>query len=96
MQARLHVGIKLVELQQRLADRVVELEAALARVRQLQGLLPICAYCKRIRDDGNYWQQVESYISEHSEASFTHGICPDCYAKVEGDLAALRTKNSKA
>jgi hypothetical protein len=56
-------------------------EAALARVKQLQGLLPICCYCKRVRDDKDYWQQVEAYISDHSEAQFTHGICPDCFAK---------------
>jgi hypothetical protein len=51
----------------------------LSRVKQLQGLLPICSYCKRIRGDGNYWQRVETYIAQHSHAQFTHGICPQCY-----------------
>jgi len=58
-----------------------ELQAALAEVHQLSGLLPICAWCKRIRDDDGNWQQIESYITVHSEADFTHGICPDCAQK---------------
>lgn len=65
-----------------LDKEIVEHKEALSRVRQLQGLLPICSYCKKIRDDQNYWQQVEGYISHHSEAQFSHGICPDCYKKV--------------
>jgi CheY-like chemotaxis protein len=59
-----------------------ELEAALGRVKLLQGLLPICCYCKRIRDDQNYWQRLEAYLAAHSEAQFTHGICPECYEQV--------------
>ena len=51
-------------------------------MKQLQGLLPICAYCKKIRDDGNYWRQVESYLTEHSGVQFSHGICPECYEKL--------------
>jgi CheY-like chemotaxis protein len=82
LRARLQAGARIVELQKHLEDRVRELECALAKVKQLQGLLPICAYCKKIRDDGNYWQQVESYISSHSEAQFSHGICPDCHERV--------------
>jgi sigma-B regulation protein RsbU (phosphoserine phosphatase) len=82
LQARLRVGANVVRLQTSLAARVRELEEALSRVRQLQGLLPICAYCKKIRSDGNYWQQVENYIAEHTDAHFSHGICPDCYARV--------------
>ncbi len=57
---------------------VQELQTALARVKQLSGLLPICAYCKNIRNDEGYWNQVEAYIQSHSEATFTHGICPEC------------------
>ena len=82
LRARVNVGVRVVELQTALADRVVELERALAGVNQLQGLLPICSYCKKIRDDRNYWQQVEGYISSHSEAQFSHGICPDCYENI--------------
>jgi phosphoserine phosphatase RsbU/P len=91
LRARVQVGMRIVELQQSLADRVKALEEALARVKQLQGLLPICSYCKKIRDDQNYWQQVESYISKHSEAQFSHSICPDCYeGRVKPELDQLR------
>ena len=77
--ARLSVGKRVVQLQSTLADRVAELQEALTRVRVLQGLLPICSYCKRVRDDRNYWQQLETYFSDHSDATFTHGVCPECY-----------------
>lgn len=82
LRARVQVGARVLDLQSALADRVRELEDALARVRQLRGLLPICSYCKKVRDDRNYWQQVETYVSEHSDARFSHGICPDCYETV--------------
>lgn len=82
LRARLRVGQRILELQTNLAQRVHELGEALTRVKQLQGLLPICAYCKRIRDDGNYWQQVESFVAAHSEAQFSHSICPTCYERV--------------
>jgi sigma-B regulation protein RsbU (phosphoserine phosphatase) len=60
--------------------------ALLANIRQLSGLLPICSYCKRIRADENYWEQVESYIADHSGARFTHGICPACFEKVASEI----------
>ncbi len=60
------------------------LQDALAKIRRLHGMLPICASCKKIRDDKGYWNQIESYIQEHSEAEFTHGICPDCMKKLYG------------
>ena len=91
LRARVQVGFRMLELQAALADRVRELEEALARVKQLQGLLPICSYCKKVRDDQNYWQQVETYIEGHSDAQFTHGICPECREKyVEPELDRLR------
>ncbi len=97
LRARVEVGVRMVELQQNLTDRVRALEEALARVKQLQGLLPICSYCKKIRDDQNYWQQVESYIAEHSQAQFSHSICPDCYEKlVKPELDQLRRQQRKA
>jgi len=90
LRARVNVGVRIVELQHSLASRVRELEDALGRVKQLQGLLPICSYCKKVRDDRNYWRQVESYLSEHSDVQFSHGICPDCYkAIVEPELQKL-------
>lgn len=82
LQARVNVGLRMAALQKSLAERVVELEEALARVKQLQGLLPICCYCKCIRNDDNYWQRVEEYIVQHSGAQFSHGICPKCFDTV--------------
>jgi phosphoserine phosphatase RsbU/P len=81
LRARVRVGLRVLELQSKLAERVHDLEAALKQVKQLRGLLPICMYCKKIRNDGDYWQQVETYISDHTEAEFSHGICPECYEK---------------
>ena len=63
-----------------------ELKKAMTEVRTLSGLLPICASCKKIRDDKGYWSQIESYISEHSEAEFSHGICPDCAKKLYSEI----------
>ena len=82
LRARVQAGARIVRLQLDLAMRVAELEVALADVKQLRGLLPICCHCKKIRDDKNYWHEVESYISRHSAATFTHGICPACFARV--------------
>jgi PAS domain S-box-containing protein len=68
-------------------DRLIfDLQKALANVKLLSGLLPICANCKKIRDDKGYWSQVENYIQQHSEATFTHGICPECMKKLYPDL----------
>jgi sigma-B regulation protein RsbU (phosphoserine phosphatase) len=85
LQARLQAGLRIVDLQSSLADRVCELESALSRLKQLQGLLPICSYCKKVRDDKNYWLQIESYVSEHSEAQFSQSPCPNCSEKVMAD-----------
>ena len=59
-----------------------ELKKAFAEVKELRGLLPICCSCKKIRDDKNYWHQIDSYLSEHTDVTFSHSLCPDCYAKV--------------
>jgi DNA-binding response OmpR family regulator len=82
LHARVQVGTTVVSLQQKLSERVIELEEALAQVKVLQKILPICSYCKHVRNDHNYWQSVECYISEYSEAKFSHSICPNCYDKV--------------
>lgn len=87
LRARLRIGSRIVGLQQTLAARVSELQVALANVRTLSGLLPICAYCKRVRDDKDYWQQIEQYVGDHSQAEFSHGICPEC---LDAQLSAGR------
>jgi CheY-like chemotaxis protein len=82
LRARVRAGVRIVELQHNLASRIRDLEEAFGRVKLLQGLLPICSYCKKVRDDRNYWRQVESYITEHADVQFSHGICPDCYKSI--------------
>ncbi len=74
---------------------VHELQEALAKVKQLSGLLPICASCKKIKDDKGYWNQIEAYISEKSEAEFTHGLCPDCAKKYYEDIHRQYKKEKK-
>jgi phosphoserine phosphatase RsbU/P len=81
LRGRLKAGARIVDLQQRLANNISELTAAVANIKTLTGMLPICGYCKSIRDDSNYWHQLEEYVSEHSSAEFSHGICPTCLEK---------------
>jgi GAF domain-containing protein len=72
---------------------ICELENALSQIKQLKGLLPICMYCKKIRNDKNYWEAVESYITVHSEAIFSHGVCPECHKKyIEPQLKQLESE----
>lgn len=88
--ARVNVGARVVQLQQALAERVRNLEEALANVKALQTLLPICAYCKAIRNDQNYWERVETYFHQHSGVQFSHSYCPTCYERyVKPQLDAL-------
>jgi sigma-B regulation protein RsbU (phosphoserine phosphatase) len=81
LRARIQAGVRIVALHTALTHRVTELERLLSQVKELHGLLPICSYCKRVRNDQNYWQQVETYISERTGAMFSHGFCPDCFEK---------------
>lgn len=90
LQARLQVGMRVIQLQQQLLERVRELEEGHERERALRRLLPICAYCRRIRDDQDYWQALERYVAESGGVRFSHGVCPDCAHKVEEELAAIR------
>ena len=88
------------ELRKEVAERVraeqekecviMDLKKALAQVKKLSGMLPICASCKKIRDDKGYWQQIEAYIRDHSEAQFSHGICPDCARKLYPEFVTDR------
>jgi DNA-binding response OmpR family regulator len=81
LRVRLQVGVRILELQVELADRVHELETAIVNIKVLQGLLPICSYCKKIRDNQDYWQRVEDYVETHAEVQFSHSICPNCHEK---------------
>jgi DNA-binding response OmpR family regulator len=84
LRARVGAGVRILELRSALAERVAALESALAQVTQLQGLFPMCAWCRKIRNDQNFWESVEAYVSAHTDVRFTHGICPDCRAAVMG------------
>jgi len=83
LRARVAVGSRVNHLQTALSDHVQELTQALARVKRLEGIIPICMCCKKIRDDLDTWNQLEQYISDHSEAVFSHGICPACADEME-------------
>jgi PAS domain S-box-containing protein len=74
---------------------IQDLQQALANVKSLSGLLPICAGCKKIRDDKGYWSQVECYVQEHSQATFTHGLCPDCIKKYYPELGEVSLGDSR-
>ncbi len=76
--ARVKTHLMLRKFQKELEEKNAELQAALNNIKTLRGLIPICANCKKVRDDEGFWQQVEVYVKEHTEAQFTHGICPDC------------------
>jgi PleD family two-component response regulator len=83
---RVRNQMELKSQRDRLTKLVSELQDALAKVKLLSGFIPICASCKKIRDDEGFWTQIEQYIAEHSEAHFSHGICPDCARKLYPEL----------
>jgi phosphoserine phosphatase RsbU/P len=95
LRARINVGVRVLSLQERLSERVTELQEALANVKVLHGLLPICSYCKRIRGDDSYWTQVESYIAARSDAQFSHGICPPCASALEKEIEEHRKSRTR-
>lgn len=72
--------------QEELTEKVAQLEAAVTTVKHLEGIIPICMYCKKIRNDQESWEQLEAYITEHSEAHFSHGICPECFMKATAEV----------
>lgn len=80
-----HVSLKQASDKQR--ELILQLQESLAQIKQLKGLIPICAHCKKVRDDEGYWKSVEVYIEHHSEAQFSHGICTDCIQKLYPELA---------
>lgn len=83
-------------VQAELAAKIEQLQEALAKVRMLEGVLPICSYCKKIRTDEESWQQLELYISEHSEALFSHGICPSCFKDVKKDMQGWKPETPQS
>ena len=85
LRSRVRAGERILALKGALAEKVEQLRAALAHVEQLQGLLPICMHCKKIRDDSNTWHRLETYIEEHSGAMFSHALCDECLAKYYSD-----------
>ncbi len=84
--ARVKTHLTLRSLQKSIEDKNAQLQKALEEVKILSGFLPICSSCKNIRDDKGYWNQIENYISKHSEAEFSHSICPECAKKIYPDL----------
>jgi DNA-binding response OmpR family regulator len=82
LRARVKVGRRMIEMQEALAAKVEELRQALDQIKTLRGIVPICASCKKIRDDQGYWNQVEVYVRKHTEAQFSHSICPECMTKL--------------
>lgn len=86
LRARVNAGLRILSLQKKLAEKIAMLEETLLNVKQLKGLLPMCSYCKSIRSDDDYWQQLEAYISDHSDAEFSHGICPKCFERVRKEF----------
>ena len=82
LRARIEVGRQLIDARIALNEKVEELELALKEVRTLKGIVPICASCKNVRDDQGYWNRVETYLNEHTEAEFSHAVCPDCMKRL--------------
>ena len=95
LRVRNHLALKerndlVKEQRDQLTRQKEELEAALARVRKLEGIIPICMYCKKIKDDQDIWNQLEQYISDHSEAKFSHGMCPHCAAEQMEKIKSMK------
>lgn len=93
--ARIETQLELRNLQKRLEEKNAQLQEALDNVKTLKGLLPICANCKKIRDDKGYWNQIEEYIENHSDALFSHGLCPECEEKLYGDQDWYKKSHGK-
>jgi len=91
LRARLQVGQRVIDLQTALSDRVKELQDALSHVQILQGILPICMHCHKIRDDKETWLRIENYLVEHADVQFSHGICSDCMEEHYSELMADKT-----
>lgn len=95
LRVAVEIGLYKAKLEAEREQLITELQEALAKVKTLSGLLPICAWCKNIRNDQGYWQAVEQYVGEHTTAEFTHGICPDCIKKYYPELEEEVSKEEK-
>jgi phosphoserine phosphatase RsbU/P len=93
LQARVDVGRRMVEIQDALTRKIDELSWALMEIKTLHGIIPICTCCKKIRDDQGFWTQVEIYVRDHSEAEFSHSICPVCMKKLYPEYCDNNTGN---
>ena len=93
--ARVRAGERVIQLERSLRQKNKELSEALAHVKQLKGLLPIFMFCKKIRNDKNYWLQIEDYVAKHSEADFSHGICPECMEKQYPEYIKMKKAQMK-
>ncbi len=92
LRSTIEMALYKADMEKQLKQANQELKEALTKVKQLSGLLPMCANCKKIRDTKDYWHQVEEYVSKHSEADFTHGICPDCAKELYPELYGAKSK----
>jgi response regulator RpfG family c-di-GMP phosphodiesterase len=92
LRARIAAGVRIVEAERALAEKVRELEDATGQVKTLRGLLPLCAWCRKVRSDEGYWQQIEVYVSEHSGAEFSHGMCPQCAKEMDAELDEVASR----
>ncbi len=86
LHARVRTGMRVIDLETEVTQLVADLARAASKIMKLGGLLPICSHCKKIRDDSGYWNELEKYISDHSDAEFSHAICPSCLAKYYPDV----------
>lgn len=86
---------RIKDLEDQQARTIDKLDQALHRIKTLSGLLPICSSCKKIRDDAGYWHQVETYVHDHSEASFSHGLCPECADKLYEEMHLKKPERGK-
>jgi len=87
LRVRINAGERILNLQQSLNHKVKELESALEEVHILRGFVPICAWCRKVRSDDDYWESIEEYFETHSLVQFTHGMCPDCSSKQKAEKA---------
>jgi DNA-binding response OmpR family regulator len=82
LRARVEVGRRMVEMRSELAAKIEQLRQAVDQIKTLKGIVPICASCKNIRDDRGFWNRVENYVRDHTEAEFSHAVCPDCMKRL--------------